>query len=302
MLDWLLRKFGRLRWLRTGIKYRLIRRLGRKDGEFTTDYFGYSYWGQFSSFIDWQVFYFGGYSLMEMDLLASIINGNSGWVAVDVGANNGVHSLFLSKLCRHVHAFEPFPPVAEKLRRRIFDNSIKNITLHSIALGARNESRSFYSSTNSNEGIGTFDVETRTIKDKALYGTLEIRLGDSYFEILGIDKVDLIKIDAEGMEFDVLNGLQKTIERFRPVIFLELCEGKRRQFRSAEDLKNELPKNYTVYRCIFSRPKLVFFETTAPEKCGYDFMPGDQMLLLLPSRRLADSAQEAAKVQPLRND
>ena len=38
---------------------------------------------------------------------------------------------------------------------------------------------------------------------------------------LGLDRLDLIKIDAEGMEMEVLQGAEQTIGRCRPVIYAE---------------------------------------------------------------------------------
>lgn len=296
VLDTLLQRLGRLRWLRTGIRYRIINRLGRHHGEFTTDYFGYSYWGQLSSSIDWFVYYFGGYSLEEMDLLGAVIGSQKDWVALDVGANNGVHSLFLSTKCRRVHAFEPFPPVLEKLNRRIAQNAIKNIDVHPVGLGERDEALPFYASTNANEGIGTFAVACRTAKDKSPYGDLMIRSGDAYLKGMGVDRVDLVKIDAEGMELSILKGLSSTIEKYRPILFFELSETTRKCFDSAEALLAALPKGYEARRCIFSRPRFVLIETTKFQTCNYDFLEGDHMLLLLPA--LMTTSPVDAQIHP----
>ena len=44
----------------------------------------------------------------------------------------------------------------------------------------------------------------------------------------------LIKIDVEGMEFDVLSGLEGTIERSRPVIFIEVWPGRAAEAQLSE--------------------------------------------------------------------
>ena len=38
---------------------------------------------------------------------------------------------------------------------------------------------------------------------------------------LGLDAVNLLKIDVEGMELSVLRGADETIERYRPTVYLE---------------------------------------------------------------------------------
>ena len=49
-------------------------------------------------------------------------------------------------------------------------------------------------------------------------------------EALAKAKVDFIKIDVEGMEMQVLGGLAQTLERCRPVIFIEVDEANRADF------------------------------------------------------------------------
>jgi hypothetical protein len=39
-----------------------------------------------------------------------------------------------------------------------------------------------------------------------------------------LQKVDMLKVDVDGYDFRVLKGARKTIEKFRPIIFVELCE------------------------------------------------------------------------------
>ncbi len=41
---------------------------------------------------------------------------------------------------------------------------------------------------------------------------------------LNFDRIDLMKIDVEGMEEEVLNGARKLIESFKPIIFLEVIK------------------------------------------------------------------------------
>ena len=38
---------------------------------------------------------------------------------VDVGANTGLHSMFMSKVVAHVHGFDPYEPVVERFRRAV---------------------------------------------------------------------------------------------------------------------------------------------------------------------------------------
>jgi len=54
---------------------------------------------------------------------------------------------------------------------------------------------------------------------KAGTGDIEIKTGDA---LLADQQVDFIKIDVEGMEIDVIEGLRQTIARCKPRIFVEI--------------------------------------------------------------------------------
>src|SRR5215471_5778098 len=53
-------------------------------------------------------------------------------VSLDIGANWGLMTLFLSRYSRHVYSFEPVPWVCEKLKRK-FEGS--NVSVMDFALG-----------------------------------------------------------------------------------------------------------------------------------------------------------------------
>jgi len=44
---------------------------------------------------------------------------------------------------------------------------------------------------------------------------------DEFVEQPAIERIDCIKIDAEGSDFEIIKGARNTIEKFRPVIMLE---------------------------------------------------------------------------------
>jgi len=47
-------------------------------------------------------------------------------------------------------------------------------------------------------------------------------VGDDVLETLGVDEVAIVKIDVEGGELDVLEGLTRTLSRSNPLIFCEV--------------------------------------------------------------------------------
>ena len=51
---------------------------------------------------------------------------------------------------------------------------------------------------------------------------IKTEIFDNFIDNNRIENVDLIKIDVEGAEYNILNGMRKTLERFHPLIFLEI--------------------------------------------------------------------------------
>jgi FkbM family methyltransferase len=121
-------------------------------------------------------------------------------VYVDVGSCIGTHALFFALMCpsTHVYAFEP--------RQHLFERVLTN-----AALNAKGEKVTAYPLALSDE---PGDVTV------ALDGSDHVltcrRLDDV---IMG--RVDVIKIDVEGMEPRVIDGATRTLARWRPRIFAE---------------------------------------------------------------------------------
>ncbi|MCS6882529.1 MAG: hypothetical protein RMK84_01260 [Oscillochloridaceae bacterium] len=110
-IDTLLRFVGRQEWLRVGLRYYTINRFvnPKRSGSrhFEVNFYGLKYKGDLGQYIDWWVYYFGAYEKAELLLMRDIVARRRNAVCVDVGANVGQHSLFLSRYCAEVHAFEP---------------------------------------------------------------------------------------------------------------------------------------------------------------------------------------------------
>src|SRR6266702_4368271 len=80
-----------------------------------------------SSFLEWQLWAFGGYEQHFAELFSCLVS--PGDRCVDVGANIGVHTVRLAKLAGtggSVIAIEPDPDVAERARRNIALNGLGN--------------------------------------------------------------------------------------------------------------------------------------------------------------------------------
>lgn len=219
-----LRLFGHLDWLAFGIRDRIIRYFVNPDTvegkEFETDFFGLKYQGNLNTFIDWSVYFYGAYEKGILYLMRDIVNEKQNPIFIDVGANVGHHSLFMSKFSREVHSFEPYDRVKDILISKLLYNKCSIIIVHNVGLGAKNEFLDFYAPAGRNIGTGSFMAEHAEDNNIKL-GKLEIVEGDLYISNLNLKRVDLIKIDVEGFEKYVLLGLRDTLEKYRPFVVME---------------------------------------------------------------------------------
>jgi len=123
-------------------------------------------------------------------------------VVVDVGANVGHHTLFASTIAKHVHSFEPFLPVAEKLMEKLKINHIRNVTFHNSALGYASKFLEYTPTSTNNAGTRSFCCKRA---DRA--SIKRVCVADNYFRDAGITKVDYNKVDVEGFELNALRGI-----------------------------------------------------------------------------------------------
>lgn len=222
-LSWL-RWLGHRRFIRFGIRDRLIRLFAAPESmtgrQFETGFYGFRYRGELGSFVDWNVYFYGAYEQGILNLLAQAAAlAGPQTVFLDVGANVGQHSLFMSRHCAQVHAFEPWLPARLRLESLMAANAVPSVHVHAFALGDCDAELPFYSPAGANLGTGSFQAG---VNNNVPSDTLLLRRGDDVVADLGLTQLDVIKIDTEGFETQVLDGLQASLARFQPVVVVEL--------------------------------------------------------------------------------
>lgn len=153
------------------------------------------------------------YEIEDLILIKSAVG--MGKRCLDVGANVGNHAVFFAKEMKAscVVCFEPNDVALELLKINVALNDAAAIDLN-LAAHALGD----------HEGRGT--IETRhennlgfgVLKESG-DGTVEVATGD---ELLASAAFDFVKIDVEGHELAVLRGLERTILRDRPIIYVEV--------------------------------------------------------------------------------
>jgi FkbM family methyltransferase len=161
-------------------------------------------------------------------------------VSLDIGANIGNHSIFMSKIlkCGVVYAFEPIPYLYEKMLSNFEVNNITNIIPHNIAISSKDSTLKCISKLPDNHGSYWLWYENEEALHPYERGYLSHKGhdGSEYTESIpskrlddimlsyNIDALHYIKIDVEGMELEVLNGGMNIINRYKPLLQIEVCK------------------------------------------------------------------------------
>jgi FkbM family methyltransferase len=254
--------------------YRKLRRRGvTPSEEFTTDFFGLTYRGNIENQIEADVFFYGGFEKPMLFFLSDFITKRPG-AFVDVGANVGNHSMYMSKYAKQVHSFEPFPRVLAQLISQVKLNQLENVMIHEIALGNESGNIPFFAPPEESLGGGTFIESVSHKHGERPVVELPIVRGDDYFAEVGIDSFCAIKIDVEGFEIPVLEGLSQTLNKVRPLIVMEVTHGATDEIDTTLGIQAYLPDDYSLYRFENRDDGLFRHQTRSRKRTGqYKLLP-----------------------------
>ena len=129
---------------------------------------------------------------MVRDLIANVNEDDVFW---DVGADLGFHSSLVGQCTNRVEAFEPRSIAAERARRHIAMNDVE-ASVHECALWDTNETLTPDSQSTATGGEGL--------------ATAPARRGDDLVDE-GTPQPNVVKIDVEGAEPRVIEGMQETL-------------------------------------------------------------------------------------------
>lgn len=219
--------------------------------DFTVNAYGYTYAGRTGNLIDDCVLLYGAFEKDSLFFMRDWLRANAPegrQTAVDVGANTGNHSLFLSRYCDKVLAVEPFPPVIARLRRNLeLSPQVKNVEVLEVGFGDADAELPFLAPPAGNEGNGSFRVEAQQAADaldRKVVDKLRVVVGDAALEGKVDGKVGVVKIDVEGFEEGVLKGLARTLARDRPLLLIEVTPPPVGTIVSEAQLLKLLPPDY----------------------------------------------------------
>ncbi len=149
-----------------------------------------------------------------------------GDVCVDVGGHIGYYTLLASRLVGpggHVYAFEPSPVNYHALSSNLERNRVANVTALQVAVGATATRAELHEGPGTNTGGATLSPLLAARRGGQPAVEVEVRpLADNIPEA-DWARIRVVKVDVEGYEVDVLEGLVPILERAtRLAVFVEL--------------------------------------------------------------------------------
>lgn len=214
--------------------------------------------------------YCGEWSEAEVAIFASFLPQDG--VVIEVGSNIGLHAVPIAQMIHQgkLICFEPQRIIYQQLLCNLALNNIIHAETHRLAVGNENKRLTIQSTDyETSWNYGAFSLNKGFHSEALFTGKINedqvemIQLDDFLFSSL--KRLDLIKIDAEGLERTVLMGAEKIIQNFRPVLFVEF---------HPEDLNETLNLlhswDYEVYWVISPRYQNNNFFGAEYQQLGHD--------------------------------
>lgn len=152
-------------------------------------------------------------------MMSRIAPGDVVW---DVGANVGHFTeRFLSAVgpSGKVVAFEPSPTAQAALHKRFQNSQKANLAIEALALGSSSDTVTFWYSADEADSV----TDGMGFKEGAASTTVQVMAGEDYLEAHPDLTPNCIKIDVEGFESDVLNGMKTLLKNPRlRAVFVEV--------------------------------------------------------------------------------
>lgn len=151
-----------------------------------------------------------------------------GFVCIDIGANQGEYTMWMSKMAGKggkVVSYEPLTKMYALLQENIRINKIaaENVTPVQIGLGNEECVVPIYWNK---DGVDTINEGTPSIfkdgEQDTMVEQIQIKESGKAIRELIKGKIDFIKIDVEGSEMRVLQGMTDLLEKYMPIMLIEL--------------------------------------------------------------------------------
>jgi FkbM family methyltransferase len=224
----------------------MLRKGGSLMGErVVSTHYKFRYKADLGDWLGQYVYLTGVYEPPTAHVISTLLN--PGDTFIDVGANSGFFTLLASRQVGptgRVLSFEPLPSMRRRIMENLSINGMENVTLYGVALSNSVGEVTFYEGPQGHKGLSSIRPigEASTILQVP---TMQLDdLADK------VQSVKLIKIDVEGAEQLVIQGMANLIAQHHPNLIIEITDQYLKPFgHSAQGLSDSLCSlGYRMYK------------------------------------------------------
>lgn len=139
----------------------------------------------------------------------------------DIGANIGYTTLLFSKKCNdgYIYSIEPSKELFKTVEDHLKLNEVTNVKVLNIGLGEKEKKVQLYKVSENNSGMNrVLEEENVPFNSESIL----IKTLDDVVKEQGLSKVNAIKIDVEGYEYNILKGAYNTLKESHPTLLIEI--------------------------------------------------------------------------------
>ena len=195
--------------------------------EINYEYFGLKLKGNLKEPMDKEIFLFSEYEHLQIDYLLKLMKESKFDYFIDVGANSGLYSMVVAKNdCKiKIKSFEPIKKTILKFKENIqLNKNLNNIEIFEFGLSNKNSELLMKSLKKKNYiQTGGFGVaQSGEILNNLHTEYAEFKKGDDIFSLE--NKNIILKIDAEGHEKEVIQGLENNLNKNSILLQIEIFD------------------------------------------------------------------------------
>ncbi len=172
------------------------------------------------SFCEWYIYFYGAFRPKVSELLNELLQ--PGHVAFDIGANVGMHSVIMANrvtAAGRVVSFEPDPHPYARLVANLKLNGFDFVETHRAALSSKSERRKFFLHDSSIGNFANASLHSDNVGAETDAMDVDVLSLDDFIAANPPPRLDVIKLLAQGEEWNILQGGRETIAKYRPAIF-----------------------------------------------------------------------------------
>lgn len=173
-----------------------------------------------------------------------------GMTCLDIGSNIGYYALLEQKMVGRegkVITIEPSLLNFSYLRKNLSQNGFGDLESYNFALSSHDGHTNFLMAAKSNLSK---IVDASESPQDGVVVTVPAMTLDSFAAEHGLDGLDLLRMDVEGHEDEILRGGLQTIERYGPILLVEVHEDLMGLDKTCDFLRSLQDIGYEIKYCI----------------------------------------------------